>query len=119
MFAGSWKLPPENGKLIHNALMSFVGPKGGPVRFRTEKETAELDAVAAVSGVAIDSRTMNQKMADGLIDMVRVAVDDQDSRESSGNRDREATEQETPDAGPHPNARLVSGRVDSGRGLSP
>jgi hypothetical protein len=61
MFAGSWKLPPENGKLIHNALMSFVGPKGGPVRFRTEKETAELDAVAAVSGVAIDSRTTNQK----------------------------------------------------------
>ena len=68
MYQGAFLLDPEAGLHLFTALDAIIAPRRG-VRFVDAAAQAEADAVLA------DPRTDDQLLADGLIDMVRLAVD--------------------------------------------
>jgi len=68
MYQGAFLLDPEAGLHLFTALDAIIAPRRG-VRFVDAAAQAEADAVLA------DPRTDDQLLADGLTDMVRLAVD--------------------------------------------
>lgn len=69
MFQGSWALGPEDGALVDNALQNLISPRRGGPRF------IDADDIARADRIEHDPRTTEQILADGLVEMVRLAID--------------------------------------------
>ncbi|HEY8913683.1 HNH endonuclease signature motif containing protein [Lacisediminihabitans sp.] len=69
MHCGFWRLAPEDGLIIATAFDALLSPRRGGPRF------VHPDAVQAAEDLLADARTREQIAADGLVGMIRLAVD--------------------------------------------
>ena len=69
MHCGSWRLAPEDGLIVASALDAILSPRRGGPRF------VHTHAVKAAEELLADPRTREQIAADGLVGLIRLAVD--------------------------------------------
>ncbi|TXN27944.1 HNH endonuclease signature motif containing protein [Lacisediminihabitans profunda] len=69
MHCGFWRLAPEDGLIVATAFDALMSPRRGGPRF------VHPDAVQAAEDLRSDTRTREQIAADGLVGMIRLAVD--------------------------------------------
>jgi hypothetical protein len=69
MHCGSWRLAPEDGLIVASAFDALLSPRRGGPRF------VHPEAVEATEDLLADTRTREQIAADGLVGLIRLAVD--------------------------------------------
>ncbi|QHO68933.1 DUF222 domain-containing protein [Marisediminicola antarctica] len=69
MYCGSFRLPPEEGMIVSTAFDEILSPRRGGPRF------VDLEAKASAEELLNDQRSTEQIAADGLVDLIRLAVD--------------------------------------------
>jgi hypothetical protein len=69
MHCGSWRLAPEDGLIVASALDAILSPRRGGPRF------VHTHAVKAAEELLADPRTREQIADDGLVGLIRLAVD--------------------------------------------
>ena len=67
-YCGSWRLPAEEGMVIASALDELLSPRRGGPRF------VDVNAQSIGEELFDDERTTEQVAADGLVDLIRLAV---------------------------------------------
>jgi len=69
MYCGSFRLPPEEGMIVATAFDEILSPRRGGPRF------VDLEAKASAEELLNDPRSTEQIAADGLVDLIRLAVE--------------------------------------------
>ena len=69
MYCGSFRLPPEEGMIVATAFDEILSPRRGGPRF------VDPTAKASAEELLNDQRSTEQIAADGLVDLIRLAVD--------------------------------------------
>lgn len=91
MYQGTFLLDPENGQRVFSALDAIVAPRR-PVRFSStgdaekSREASAGEVNARDDAVTDDPRTLDQRLADALVDLTQVAIDADPGRLFGDNR---------------------------------